>query len=128
MLFRLWYNKMAMGYDEYSMRVRGDGDLINAQEVMNLFTITVAPHGIRLAEELLRLDEITEKTLGTIVPVIGLFTRSILQILYNNRAVHLVERGKRDSYEKTPAFTNFLKQYVSNEETMHSILAKGGRI
>lgn len=118
-LYAVWYDKPVMGYNVYSANHSVDQSLEDENEVMMLFTETVNPHGKRLAEELLRLDEFTERTLGTIVPIEGMFTRSLLQVLYKNRAIHLMHRGKKESYEKTPAFTSFLKYYLSLVNSNH---------
>lgn len=125
-LYATWYDKPVMGYNVYSERMKVDCQLLNQHEIQELFDTTISPHGFRLAEELMRLDEITEKSLGTIIPVESMFQRSILQILYKNRAMHLVQRGKRDAYERTPAFTSFLKHYLSNVNANHPTPDRGG--
>jgi len=115
-LYSVWYDKPVMGYSVYSDRVRNDDRLTDENEILRIFTETVAPNGARLAEELMRLDEFSERSFATIVPNEGIFTKTILQILYKNRAIHLIQRGRKDSYEKTPAFVVFLKRFLAEHK------------
>lgn len=111
-LLRLFFDKPAMGYDDYSQRVRGERVITDEADVRLLFD-SVGVGAKRFAEELLRLDTFTERTLGTLVPTQGMMVRSALQILYLNRCVRLIERGRREFYEATPAFTRWLRKFIS---------------
>lgn len=112
-LFNLWYDKPVMGYNRFSDRVREDRTIRDTTEVKRLFDEQFAPNGRRLAEELLRLDQFSERTFGTIVPGSGIFTRNAIQMLYNNRCIRLVEHGRREFYELTGAFVQWLRVYIN---------------
>ena len=112
-LFSMWYDKAAMGYDRYSRKIREERTLRNPSEVHELFK-SFGAHGKMLAEELLRLDEFTERTFGTLVPTPGMLTRGCIQQLYANRCIRLVSHGRRESYETTPAFVDWLKWFIAN--------------
>lgn len=114
-LFSICYDKAAMGYRVFSDRKSKEDTLENVTAIDHLFREAIKPYGLRLAEELLRLDEITEKTFGTIIPIENFFARSFLQQLYVNRGIQLIQRGKREAYEKTPALTAWLKQFVNDQ-------------
>ncbi len=114
-LFTMWYNKPTMGYDRYSVKIREQRQIRDVQEVYTLFKDTLAPHGKRLAEELLRLDQFTERSFGTIVPTQNVFARSVLQILYSNRCIKLVDHGRRENYELTSSFIAWLKWFVETQ-------------
>lgn len=112
-LYTVFYDKPVMGYDQLSTRNQDDNRLVDENQVLTIFDTTVAPNGRRFAEELLRLDQFSEKSFRTIVPMENIFGVTLIQMLYHNRAVHLVNRGKSEFYEKTPAFTEWLKRYVA---------------
>jgi len=112
-LFASWYNKPTLAYDLYSEKIRAERTLRDEAEVRVVFDETVKPHGVLLASELLRLDEFTERTFGTLVPGAGTLNRAVIQLLYANRCLRLREHGRRESYELTPAFVAFLKKYIS---------------
>jgi hypothetical protein len=111
-LLRWWYNKPALGYDRYSAHARAGRVLRDEPAVRTLFDVTVAPHGARLAEELLRLDEFTARSFKSLVPMPSLFETTVIQQLYAQNAIKLVARGRRESYERTGAFTAWLQAYT----------------
>ena len=114
-LFTLFYDKPAMGYAAYSDRVTAERTLRDEHEVRRIFDETFHPRGRAIAEELLRLDEFTERTFGTMVPVQVILAKSALQALYANRCLRIVQHGRREAFELTPAFVYFLKRYLRGE-------------
>ncbi len=112
-LFSVWFDKPIMNYSGYSDAIRDERTLRDEDEVRKVFDEQVAPHGRALAEELLRLDEFTDKTFYTIVPIQTFYARGVLQTFYANRCVSLVSHGKREAYELTPPMVKWLKDYIN---------------
>lgn len=113
-LFTMMYDSSNVDYHGFARREMLNRTIIDEAEVQSLFDQTMAPHGRRFAEEILRLDEFSERAIFSIVPVSNMYASQVLQRLYANRCVHLTSRGKRDTYEKTPAFNAWLKRYVGD--------------
>lgn len=111
-LFRLWYDKPAMGYDKYSAELRAQRTLRDPAAVSQLWTSTFGGHAHSVARELLSLDEFSERTFGTLAPTQGSFPRNVLQLLYAHHCVRLSQRGKREFYTLTPAFVEWLRNFL----------------
>ncbi len=112
-MFRMWYDKDVMGYDQYSDRIRRDRSIEDAEAVRKVFDETIAPNGRVVAKQLMSLEQFSERIFATFLPNGGILTRGVLQILVANRCVRPVNRGKSDSFELTPPFIAWLKTYLS---------------
>jgi hypothetical protein len=116
-LFTLWYDNPIMGYNIYSQTSGSMRVIINERAVMDLLQ-SLEPHATRFAEELLRLEEFSRQAITTLVPVEGMFPDFIISTLSANRAIQLVERGRRDNYEKTTAMTAVLKNFLCSRDKL----------
>lgn len=112
-LFTLCFDAPEMEYDEFSRKILEHHELQSKSVVQKIFEEDIGVWGERFAEELLRLDEFTERSLLTIVPAGNVWGHSLTNQLYAHRCIQLCRRGARDSYEKTPAFTKWLREYVT---------------
>lgn len=114
-LFHLWFDKPAMGYNSYSAKMRQERVLQYPERIRSIFDEEMAGYGGRLAEELLRLDEFTVSAFGTIVPMQNFVAIEIIQQLYTQGCIRITAKGRRNTYEKTPAFIAWLKEYVTRQ-------------
>lgn len=115
-LFTLCYDKPVMGYDIYSEKFKKNNCIENELEIRRVFDEVVKPNGFRFAEELLELNSFSSSLINSIVPSSGIFANEIIQIFYKNRAVTVVNKYGKEIFEKTPAFTAFLKQYMAENK------------
>lgn len=111
-LFELWYTKPSMGYDLYSLKYRMEEASFDESVPLNLFTNVFSRYSKKVAFELLRLDQFSEKGFGLLAPHASSQTRSTLQLLSLAGCIRLVRRGNTEFFEKTPAFVRFLKSYL----------------
>lgn len=118
-MLNLFYTKPSMGYNLYSEKSRGERNLQNPELIRELMT-EVGTYSRRLAEELLRLDEFNSRAFASIVPMQGFQSFEILQQLYSQGCIRLIQKGRKgDVYEKTPAFISFLRAFISSTATTH---------
>jgi hypothetical protein len=112
------YDKPAMGYNAYSQRAAEDRSLVDPETVLRIFTELAAPHGRRLAEEVMRADLLTIRNLAAMVPsaALSLASQEAIQSLQANRAIRLVQRNGRDGYRPTPALRQLLRQWMASDE------------
>jgi hypothetical protein len=113
-LFCLWYDKPSMAYDQFSANQRHEKEIRSPDDVRQAFDVSVAPYGPRLAEILLRLDEIDPRSFRSYVPINGMYADTFVGRLNANNCLRPVERGRRSSYKKTAKFTEWLKEYISS--------------
>jgi hypothetical protein len=110
-LLRESYDSRVMAYDVYSMAVSGTKKIVDEKAVIELIN-RLKPYSNRFVEELLRLDHFSRQSLTSIVPIEFSMFDTLVGTLSANRCIQLVDRGRKDSYEKTPAFTKLLKKYI----------------
>lgn len=113
-LLLLWFNKPSMGYHTYSARFREDRELKDVAQLSQLFT-ELGTHAQGVAQELLRRDLVTERSIASLCPGDLAMTSSLLQRLISLRALRAHGRGRKDGYELTPAFINWLKQRAGRQ-------------
>lgn len=113
-LLCLWYDKPSMGYDVFSARLQQERDIRNEEDLRAAFDTTVAPYGPRLAEMLLKLDEIDPRNFRSYVPINSMYADTFVGRLNANNCLKPVERGRRGSYRKTADFTRWLKEYLGH--------------
>ena len=111
-LLRLFYDKEAMGYNLYSRKVQVEEESFDPTVPELILKEQVGQYGKRFALELLRLDQFSERSFGTIIPMQGAFIRTLIQQLYLSNCIRLVHLGRSEYYEKTPLFVQFLKKYL----------------
>lgn len=114
MLLCLWYDKPSMGYDAYSQASREQKDVRNEDDLVQAFEVAIAPYGKRLAEMLLKLDEIDPRAFRSYVPINSMYADTFVGRLNANNCLKPVERGKRGTYKKTADFTRWLKEYLGH--------------
>ncbi len=113
-LFCLWYDKPSMGYDMYSESIRQERDVRNEEDLRSAFDITITPYGPRLAEMLLKLDEIDPRNFRSYIPMNNMYADTFIGRLNANNCLKPVDRGKRGTYKKTADFTRWLKDYLGH--------------
>lgn len=112
-LLCLWYDKPSMGYDVYSSSIRSQREIRNPDDLRAAFDVTISPYGYRLAEILLRLDEIDPRNFRSYIPINSMYADTFVGRLNANNCLKPVERGRRSGYKKTSEFTRWLKEYLS---------------
>lgn len=111
-LLHIWYDKPTMGYDVFSKKVKIEDNEFDPVVPLEVFNESLKPHGRRMALELLRLDQFSERSFTSIVPQQVAFAKGLIQRLYLANCIRLVHRGRSEFYEKTPQFNRFLKEYL----------------
>lgn len=113
-LLCLWYDKPSMSYDQYSAGLRAERSIRSMDDLETLFETNVAPYGRRLAELLLKQDEIDPRAFRNFVPINHMLADTIAARLNANNCLRPIERGRRQGYRKTSEFTRWLKGYVGS--------------
>jgi hypothetical protein len=63
--------------------------------------------------ELMRLEEFSMESFVLVSTLGAIGGYSLLSQLQNFGCIQLVEKGKRNNFEKTPAFIHFLREYLA---------------
>lgn len=113
-LLCLWYDKPSMGYDVYSNSIRQQKLIRNEEDLRAAFDVTISPYGHRLAEILLKMDEINPRDFRSYIPMNGMYAESFVGRLNANNCLKPTDRGRRGTYKKTPDFTRWLKEYLGH--------------
>lgn len=112
-LLEFFFDKYAMGYDRFSEVKRQQRILQNEKEIRETMD-SLGSIKYKIAQQLLSNDEISDRAFRNIVS--GPAATKILSNLIHNNCIKLMLNGRRDSYEKNPTFTQWLKLYVAEEK------------
>lgn len=109
--FNLWYDKQTFGYDRFSHNARISYNIREPEVLDDILDKLFAPNHTIYASSLARICMFNEKVLQTIIPISFMDIRNVMHKLMYHRCIR-VGGKKMEFYEPTPAFIQYLEDYI----------------